>query len=380
MKKLASLISVELFSAVMTMLLVAGSTIYFTVVSSRPQPAWGIPLLCFLFISFALLFLLSTRDKPFQHEPRTRILLIVLQYILVVAMYFATPFTYVAIFGTIWSAQLPYFMSTRLAFLLSPLFALPIWLAFGLYWGIDNSWISTLLFWAFNLFATMMSAAQLREARARHEAEQTNRELKATQALLTAATEQAERTRIARNIHDLLGHHLTALSIHLQVASRKANPEAREAVERSHSLAKLLLADVREAVSDIREHDHIDIQHALRQLANASPTAEICVTCDDDIRINAIQVADTLLRCTQESITNALRHGRATRIEITLRQRAHDWQLTIQDNGMVRKNWQPGNGLKGMQERAQQIGAKLEWQLTEPGFCTTLTVPQQDAL
>lgn len=380
MKKLASLISIELFSAVMTMLLVGGSTVYFTVVSSRPQPVWAVPLLCFLFISFAVLFLLSTRDKPYQHEPRTRILLIVLQYVLVVAMYFATPFTYVAIFGTIWSAQLPYFMSTRLAFILSPLFALPIWLAFGLYWGIDNSWISTLLFWAFNLFATMMSAAQLREARARHEAEQSNRELRSTQALLTAATEQAERTRIARNIHDVLGHHLTALTIHLQVASRKANPEARESVERSHALAKLLLADVREAVSDIREHDHIDIQQALRQLASDSPTAEISVACDKEVRINAIQVADALLRCTQESITNALRHGRATRIDVSLKQRGGDWQLIIQDNGTVRKNWQPGNGLTGMQERAVQIGATLDWQVTEQGFCTTLTVPQQDAL
>lgn len=167
----------------------------------------------------------------------------------------------------------------------------------------------------------MMSAAQLREARARHEAEQSNRELRSTQALLTAATEQAERTRIARNIHDVLGHHLTALTIHLQVASRKANPEARESVERSHALAKLLLADVREAVSDIREHDHIDIQQALRQLASDSPTAEISVACDKEVRINAIQVADALLRCTQESITNALRHGRATRIDVSLKQR-----------------------------------------------------------
>ncbi|MDN7125469.1 sensor histidine kinase [Pseudidiomarina terrestris] len=380
MKKLSTLISVELFSALMTMLLVAGSTIYFTVLSERPQPVWILPLLCFLFISFAVLFLLSTRDKPFQHEPHTRVLLIAMQYLLVVAMYFVTPFTYVAIFGTIWSAQLPYFMSTRNAFLLSPLFALPIWLVFGWYWGIENTWISALLFWAFNLFATMMSAAQLREARARRVAEHSNRELKATQALLTSATEQAERTRIARNIHDLLGHHLTALTIQLQVAARKANAEARESIDRSHALAKLLLADVREAVADIRDHDHIDIHQALQQLASASPSVAIKVETDETILINAIQVADTMLRCAQESITNSLRHGQATRIHVTLAQANRAWQLVIQDNGKARQAWQPGNGLKGMQERAKHIAAELNWSVTPEGFRTTLTVPQQDPL
>lgn len=378
MKNLAKLLTIEVLSALLTMVLVAGTSLYFMAIGVQPLPM--VALAALLMLMFASLFLLATRERPFRHEPRTRVLLVALQFVVIVAIYFIVPFTYVAIFGTIWSAQLPYFMSTRRAFLLSPLFALPIWLAFGWHWGVSNSWISALLFWTFNLFATMTMATQLREARARQQVEQTNRELKATQALLTAATEQAERTRIARNIHDLLGHHLTALTIHLQVASRKSSGDAKQAVDRSHAIAKLLLADVREAVSDLRNADHIDIQQALQALALESPSVQVQVSCDPALQVSDIQVADALLRCAQESITNALRHGRASRIQIELTQTPQQWQLVVQDNGQVAAQWQPGNGLKGMQERARLITAQLCWQANEVGFRTTLKVPRPEAL
>lgn len=379
MKKLAKLLTIEVLSALLTIVLVAATSLYFMAVGVQHQPLPMVFIAALLMLTFAGLFLFATRDQPFRHEPRTRLVLVGLQLVVIIAIYFIVPFTYVAIFGTIWSAQLPYFMSTKRAFLLSPLFALPIWIAFGWHWGVPNSWVSAILFWTFNLFATMTMATQLREARARQQVEQTNRELKATQALLTAATEQAERTRIARNIHDLLGHHLTALTIHLQVASRKTSGDAKQAVDRSHAIAKLLLADVREAVSDLRDADHIDIQQALQALALDSPHVQVQVSCDAALQLNDIQVAQAILRCAQESITNALRHGRASLINIELSQTPQQWQLVVQDNGKVANEWQPGNGLKGMQERARLITAQLCWQANDNGFRTTLKIPRSEA-
>ena len=104
----------------------------------------------------------------------------------------------------------------------------------------------------FNVFALIMVNTASKERQAEEYANQLNREFLATQKLLSQASKQAQRVRITRNIHDLLGHHLTALTINLQVASRITQGEAKEKVESYHFLAKLLLSDVREAVSEIR--------------------------------------------------------------------------------------------------------------------------------
>ena len=79
----------------------------------------------------------------------------------------------------------------------------------------------------FNMFALIMVNTATKEREAKERPNQLNRELLATQKLLRQASTQAERVRIVRNIHDLLGHHLSALSINLQVASRITQGEAK---------------------------------------------------------------------------------------------------------------------------------------------------------
>src|SRR3546814_12036878 len=76
-----------------------------------------------------------------------------------------------------------------------------------------------------------------------------NSELRATRALLAESSRLSERMRISRELHDLLGHHLTALSLNLEVATHVSSGKAQEHVRQAHTLAKLLLTDVREAVS-----------------------------------------------------------------------------------------------------------------------------------
>lgn len=384
MKRTTFRLSTELFSAVLTIGLLAGVTFYLTIMHqplARAVPT--IALQTLLILSYLGLFLAATRAHPYTPDMRYRLWLVAAQLPLVIGLYFTAPYGFLAIFMTIWSAQLPYFVPERRAFWLSPLFALPAWLVFEFYWHAPGATISALLFWAFNVFAIMMSAAQMREARARQEAEHANRELKATQALLKVATQQAERSRIARNIHDVLGHHLTALTIHLQVAERHTqgvNSDAHQAVERSYAIAKLLLADVREAVADIRQQDDIPIQQALQQLASATPSATVDIQCDPQLSLNNMYVADAIIRCVQESITNALRHGKASHIAVSLRASLAGLELLVQDNGRGNPSQQgpktsPGQGLVGMQERAHSIGAEINWQANELGFRTHMLIP-----
>ncbi len=80
-----------------------------------------------------------------------------------------------------------------------------------------------------------------------------------------------ERTRISRELHDLLGHHLTALSLNLEVAGHLSEGRAQEHVQQAHTLAKLLLTDVREAVSQLREERGDRPGAALRPLAENVP-------------------------------------------------------------------------------------------------------------
>src|SRR6185437_15600813 len=106
---------------------------------------------------------------------------------------------------------------------------------------------------------------------AREEQRRLNSELRATRALLAESSRISERMRIARELHDLVGHHLTALSLNLEVAGHHVTEPAAEHVGKAQATAKQLLADVREVVSELRDDDTIDLTGALRSLTEGVP-------------------------------------------------------------------------------------------------------------
>src|SRR6185312_12913370 len=150
--------------------------------------------------------------------------------------------------------------------------------------------------------------AEQREAQRR-----LNSELRATRALLAESSRIAERMRIARDLHDLIGHHLTALSLNLEVASHLTNEAAGAHVRKAQSTAKLLLADVREVVSELRQDDSIDLTQALRSLTDGVPGLNVHVVMPPRFSVEDPRRAQVLLRCAQEIITNAARHAGARR-------------------------------------------------------------------
>ena len=131
--------------------------------------------------------------------------------------------------------------------------------------------MQSMLYAGFSGFVFITSLVAMQQLQAREEQRRLNAELRATRALLADSARVNERTRISRELHDLLGHHLTALSLNLEVAGHLSEGRVKEHVQQAHTLARLLLTDVREAVSQLREGGAINLAAAqgLRQAAAA---------------------------------------------------------------------------------------------------------------
>jgi signal transduction histidine kinase len=222
------------------------------------------------------------------------------------------------------------------------------------------------LFMGISLFVFMSSVVGLRQHAARDELRKLNSELQATQALLADNTRIAERVRIARELHDLVGHHLTALTLNLEVATHLVDGKALEHVQQARSLAKLLLADVREVVSDIRENDKVDLSLALGTLVEGVPEPTIHLDLPHKLSMMDPVPAQALLRCAQEAITNSVRHAGARNLWIRLAEDEDGIALTAHDDGRGASDVAVGNGLNGMSERLQQLGGELRLE-SSPG-------------
>ena len=260
--------------------------------------------------------------------------------------------------------------------LLSQLAVLPIY--YGVFrMPLFEALMQSLLYAGFSLFIYVTSLVARQQAQARDEQRRLNAELRATRALLAESARVNERTRISRELHDLLGHHLTALSLNLEVASHLTEGRAQEHVRQAHTLARLLLTDVREAVSQLRDASGgIDLAAALRPLADHVPALDIELDVQSPLAVDDPERAHVMLRCTQEIITNAVRHDQARRLRIRVWRQADALMLEASDDGQGAEALVPGNGLRGMRERIVQCGGSLDIQ-TRPGagFRLQLSLP-----
>jgi signal transduction histidine kinase len=216
----------------------------------------------------------------------------------------------------------------------------------------------------------------MQQAQAREEQRRLNAELQATRLLLAESARVNERTRISRELHDLLGHHLTALSLNLEVAGHLTEGRALEHVNQAHTLARLLLTDVREAVSQLRAGGAIDVASALRPLAENVPGLDIQMAIDEPLLLDDPERAQVLLRCTQEIITNVVRHAGARHLWIRLRRERGRILMNAHDDGRGASQVVIGNGLRGMRERLVEYGGELSID-TRPqaGFKLHLALP-----
>ncbi len=236
------------------------------------------------------------------------------------------------------------------------------------------------LYIGYSGFAFITGLVAKQQAQAREDQRRLNSELRATRALLAESSRMSERLRISRELHDLLGHHLTALSLNLEVAGHLTEGKAQDHVKQSHTLAKLLLTDVREAVSEMREERGIDLGVALRTLVEGVPALDVVLDVPERLQMEDADRAQVLLRCAQEIVTNAVRHAGAHHLWLRVEESPGVIRLHARDDGVGSQLARPGNGLSGMRERLAEYGGKADI-ITSPGqgFALDISLPLEIA-
>jgi len=234
-------------------------------------------------------------------------------------------------------------------------------------WTWMQAALQCVLYLGFTVFTFVTSLVAKGQAEAREVQRRLNAELRATRALLAESSRIGERLRISRDLHDLLGHHLTALLLNLEVASHVAQGAAQERVRQAQTLAKLLLADVREAVSTLRSEDSIDLTEAWHSVIDGVPGPQIHLALPDRFALEDPRRAQVLLRCAQEVITNTIRHAGARNLWLSFEQGPEGAvRMHARDDGKGAPELTRGNGLKGMHERLTELGGWLRVK-TGPG-------------
>jgi len=214
-------------------------------------------------------------------------------------------------------------------------------------------------------------------------------ELEESRAAEEAAAALAERTRLAREIHDILAHSLSGQVMSLEATRMLAERSGADArvvteIERAHRLARSGLADTRRAIGALRG-DALpgpELLPALVQEVQAAHGLRATLTVDGRPRTVSAEAGLSLYRTTQEALTNTAKHaGRGASASVVLRWSDDGVELTVSDE---RRAGNPadgpavpsgGYGLAGLRERAELVGGTLHAGPTAIGYRVTLSLP-----
>jgi signal transduction histidine kinase len=236
--------------------------------------------------------------------------------------------------------------------------------------------IYALVYFAFSLFALFSMHVAHSEMEARQSLAEANAELRMTTELLEISSRTSERLRIARDLHDLLGHHLTALSLNLEVASHLSSGDAKESIEKSKAIAKQLLGDVREVVSRLRNDEPVDLTSSLESLRDVMVAPSLHLDFPRELAVADANIAQVALRTVQEIVTNAVRHSGARNLWLKLASADHALSIDARDDGTGVDNVRFGNGLRGLRERVEQVRGTFEvTSMRGHGFSVHVSLP-----
>jgi two-component system sensor histidine kinase DesK len=220
-----------------------------------------------------------------------------------------------------------------------------------------ETWLFHMPWWAggygafFCIVVGLSNLSYSRQQQATYMLQQANEEIE-------HLAQVAERERIARDLHDLLGHTLTVIAIKSELANRllEIDPQrAKQEMIDVEQTARKALAEVREAVVGYRSEGFpAEVLSARRTLQSAG------VVLNTDITVLESTAAETnvLCLCLREAVTNIVRHAHATTCHVRLIRNTHALVLSVEDNG-VGSRAPEGNGLRGMRERVKSLRGKM---------------------
>jgi signal transduction histidine kinase len=241
--------------------------------------------------------------------------------------------------------------------------------------GVSGLWVGAPSFFATQILVFMFTELAVEEENARIEVEKIASELSGANESLKEYAKQVEeltltkeRNRLAREIHDGLGHSLT--TIHMQIKAARAildkDPgKASETLGLAQELTKEALTDVRDSVSTLRlaagEEEPLSVK--IDKLVKYSQVTgmEVTFVTSGTPRALKPQIEWTLFRACQEGVNNAIKHSNASKVSVSLDYRKKSWvDLVIQDNGKGIVTSDSGFGLRSLKERVQLVNGRLE--------------------
>ncbi|NEO74289.1 sensor histidine kinase [Moorena sp. SIO3H5] len=217
--------------------------------------------------------------------------------------------------------------------------------------------------------------AVLSERKSREELAKANAQLRHYALRIEDIATLQERNRIAREIHDSLGHSLTVFNLHLEAALRllQSDPdEAKEFILEAKQLGKTALKDVRQSVASLRLNplQQQSLENAIASLIeDFQKSTAISPTCHLHLKRSIpADIKIAVYRIVQEGLTNIFKYANPTEVDIQIQTAATALQLIIKDNGIgfsLNQNT-TGFGLQGMRERTQALGGTFKIE-TAPG-------------
>ena len=177
-----------------------------------------------------------------------------------------------------------------------------------------------------------------------------------------------ERTKVAQELHDSLGHSLMALTMHLEFAKNICSTKPKkteEVLTQSEKIAKKSISDLRNVVTLLNsETEIIDFNNSIEKLINnfdLFSNIKITFTINEDIEDLSPTIKTSLYKTIQESITNSLSHGNATEITIKITRTSENIKLIVTDNGIGCSNIIKSNGLNGIESRIKLLRGTTQY-------------------
>ncbi|MDZ7790881.1 MAG: sensor histidine kinase [Xanthomonadales bacterium] len=191
------------------------------------------------------------------------------------------------------------------------------------------------------------------------EQQRKNAELKLSQTEIKRLARVAERERIARDLHDVLGHTLSMIAVKSELAERlveRDGEQAREEIRSMGESARKALSEVREAIGGYQRQTLDETLEHMRLSLRAADIDPV-IAVDDDLDLTA-RTQGMLALVIREAVTNVIRHSNARRCIIRLEKRADEAYLAVEDDGggHIRMD---GNGIQGMRARVESLGGRL---------------------
>jgi signal transduction histidine kinase len=257
--------------------------------------------------------------------------------------------------------------------------------AWGIVWtGLPTFFAGQVFILIFTEMAYTEQQARIKVEKLAEELSQANRQLSEYANQVKDLAVSQERNRLAREIHDGLGHYLTTINMQIKAAiavMQKDLPQSIHLLENAQQLSVEALDDVRSSVSSLREDNlgALSLGERIIKLIDSSKSAErnFNFLVEGKPRAMTPQVDVSLFRVVQEAINNANKHSKSTEVNITLNFDEPDIiKLNISDNGKGSETPDGGFGLIGMKERIRLINGSFEIKTAKGcGFSIIVSVP-----